>query len=330
MVETALRNPLNLGSRKKPLARSLIILLNCVGMVSTETIQYARRVLGSVRRIPFSDEPMIEVADHLALLTVVSGVRPIGAFGFAEKGNGERLEMLREILVGQRLNCVITKQIPHRDRRVLRDAIGDLAEVWERIDAESDARHTGRLLWVYQKPEMEEQIKKALDRQLEVGLLLGYPPCCVEAHEATQARFERAFAAAIVAAVGTDPGAVERALREDHKVQIEGDPTDSENMRRTDALYPFVFHVACNSCLSSDDSPSAKLNREYGALARQYDQAFHHWFQEMAKIGVEIGQVILEAEKQNLRPDELKEPLRSQLRELFDRRDRIYVHIVGS
>jgi hypothetical protein len=293
-------------------------------MVSTETIQYARRVLGSVRGIRLSDEPTIDIADRLALLTVVSGVRPVGAFGFAEKENGERLEMLREALVGQRLNCVTTRQIPHRDRRVLKDAIGDLAEVWERIDAESGARHTGRLLWVFQKPEMEEQINKALERKLEVGLLLGYPACCVEAHEATQTTFERAFATAIVAAVGTDPSAVERALREDRTVQIEGDPTDSENMHRTDALYPFVFHVACNSCLSSGDSPSAKLNREYDALAQQYDRVFHGLFLEMAKTGVKIHQLISEAEKQKLGPNDLSEPLSTQLQDLFDRRDQLY------
>jgi hypothetical protein len=293
-------------------------------MILTEVIQYARRVLGSVRKVRFSNEPMIDIQDRLALLTVVSGLRTIAAFGFAEKENGGRLETLRGILTSQGLNCLVTKQIRHRTNEHLTPGIGDLVKVFDRVDTESYSRDSGRLLWVSRNSEHEEQIKKAVDRQVEVGVLLGYPACCVEHHQTVGSNFERAFAAAIIAAVGKESSAVERALLEDLKVEIPGDPTDNENMRRTDDLYPFVFHVSCNACLSSDSSPTASLNREYDALARQYERAFHALFREMAKTGVQIGQLISEAEKKNLRPNELTEPFRSQLRDLFDLRDRIY------
>jgi hypothetical protein len=54
-------------------------------MVPTEQIQFARRVLGSVRTIRFSEEPTTDVRDRLALLTVAAGLRNLAAFGFAEK-----------------------------------------------------------------------------------------------------------------------------------------------------------------------------------------------------------------------------------------------------
>jgi hypothetical protein len=70
-------------------------------MIPPEVIQYARRVLGSVRKVRFSDEPMIDIQDRLALLTVVSELRTIAAFGFAEKENGGRIETLRSILTAR-------------------------------------------------------------------------------------------------------------------------------------------------------------------------------------------------------------------------------------
>jgi hypothetical protein len=293
----------------------------------TEVIQYARRVLGSVRKVRLSDEPMIDIRDRLALLTVVTGLRTIAAFGFAEKENGERMAALRGILTSQGLHCLITEQVRHRSNERYKDAIGDLVEVFDRVDAESYSRGSGKLLWVFRNAEQEEQVKKAVGRQVEVGALLGYPACCVEHHETVGTNCQRAFATAVIAAVGKDPSAVERALREDLKVAISGDPTDNENMRRTDELYPFILHVSCDACLSSDSSLSAKLNREYDALARQYDRTFHGLFREIVETGVRIGQLIGEAEKQGFRPTELKEPLRTELHRLFRRRDQLYARL---
>ncbi len=293
-------------------------------MVSREIIQRARLVLGSVRQVRLSEEEAIEIQDRLALLTVVTGLRPLAAFGFADKNNGGRLESVKRILSEQGLRGLITSQIRPRSYEPLRNEIGDLVEIFDAVDADSYARDSGRLLWVYHDPQQEEQIGKAVNRGIQSGTLLSYPPCCVEHHEAVDAHFQQAFASAIVAAVGRDPATVERALREDVKVEIAGDPTDRHDMVNTDRLYPFVFHAACRHCLASDKSQTAELNNSYEVLARQYDRAFHHWFKEMIKTEVQIEKMIGEAESQKLTPQELKEPSRSQLRELFNRRDKIY------
>ena len=155
--------------------------------------------------------------------------------------------------------------------------------------------------------------------------MLGYPTCCVKRHELVQGDYRRAFATAIVAAVGKDPRAVECALREDLKVEIAGeDPEDRENMVRTDELFPFVFHAACDTCLSSDQSPTAELNRNYEQLAQQYDRTFHHGFRQMRGINAQIEKLINEAESQGFGPGELKGQLRALLNSLFADRDRIY------
>ena len=99
------------------------------------------------------------------------------------------METLRGILTAQGLRCLITNQIRHRSNAPNKDVIGDLFEVFDRVDDESDARHSGRLLWVFRNPEQEEQIRKAVDRQVEVGMLLGYPACCVEQHETVGSNF---------------------------------------------------------------------------------------------------------------------------------------------
>jgi hypothetical protein len=96
-------------------------------------------------------------------------------------------------------------------------------------------------------------------------------------------RSQRSFARAIVKAVGDDPAAVERALREDLEVHIP----DEEGA--------FVFHVACDACLASDQSPTAEKNRGYEAATLQVDRNLHRLWIEMAKIETERHRIFDEA-----------------------------------
>lgn len=99
-------------------------------MLLLEAVQKARRVLGSVRGVQFSEVPVIDVSDRAALLTVVAGLREVAAFGFGDKNNSHDLEALEKIVEQQGLHCLVTRRIRHNstnDR--LRDIIGDLCQV---------------------------------------------------------------------------------------------------------------------------------------------------------------------------------------------------------
>ncbi len=298
------------------------------GMVSTEAIQEARRILGSVRKLRLSDEPRMDIVDRLGLLTLAAGLRDVAAFGFAERNNEAKLAAVQKVLTAQGLRCLMTPQVRHVSKERLRDAIGDLFRVFDRLDAESYSQHTGKLLWAFREARQEEQIRSAVEGRIDSGLVLGYPRCCVEFHDLGQARFDRAFATATIDAVGTDPTAVERALREDLEVELEGDPGDMRNIGRSEERFPFVQHIACDECLSSEDSPTAVLNRAYSELARQFDQRFHRLSGEMVNVEVRIDRLLEEAEKKGNRPGKLAEPFRTQLESLFEERDRLYSRIL--
>jgi len=293
-------------------------------MIPTEVMAYARRVLGSVRRVRLSDVPAFDILDRVGLLTVVAGLRNVSAFGFVDRNNESRLTTLQKILTDQGLCCLITTPIERASNEPLTDEIGELFKVFDRVDAESQTPSSEKLLWVFRELGQEERIRQAVKREVSVGKILGYPTCCVEHHELVLARAKRVYSMAIVAAVGSDASAVERAYRDGLKVQLSEDPTDNEHMLRTDERFPFVMHTACDACLSSDDSPTARLDVDYGGLARQFDRRFHQLFLEMAKVRVRMDRLMAEAESKGLQPAHLGEPLRTQLAVLQHEEARIY------
>jgi hypothetical protein len=99
--------------------------------------------------------------------------------------------------------------------------------------------------------------------------------CCVDFELEVDAKFDLAFLEALIAKVRNDEQSILRALRDDVGVGIDDDITKLENISRTDAQFPFVMHIACDSCLGSTTSPSAILNVSYEELALKVDLAFH-------------------------------------------------------
>jgi hypothetical protein len=293
-------------------------------VIPLEVIQHARRVLGSVRTVRLSDEPTIDIQERLALLTVVAGQRDVVAIGFGEKNNEAALVEIQKILAAKGVSCLVTSRIQHESKANLIDEIGELYKVFDRLDAESYAQDRGRLLWAFREPHFEERIQQCVRREISAGQLLGYPNCCVTNHDEGQAHFQRVFAAAIVAAAGRDPAAVERALREDLKVELPGDPTDGQGIERTTDRFPFALHIACGTCLSSEDSPTAHLDLAYRDVARQFDRRFAQLFEEMARVRLKIDRFLDDAEKKGARPDKMHELLRAELEKLFEERNRIY------
>lgn len=174
---------------------------------------------------------------------------------------------------------------------------------------------------------MRGEIRRAVNGELEAGTLLGYPDCCVAQRQARGLRYKQAFSKAIIDAVGTDPKAVERALREDLRVPIPSGTVLDPNIQRTDEQFPFVQHIACDSCLASDHSPSAQLNRVYEELAREIAPALHRVIREMGAVEAKIGRITDAAKSQGLTPQLLEHETREQLDSLLRDRDRIYAEL---
>jgi hypothetical protein len=251
------------------------------------------------------------------LMTVVAGHREACAFGFAEHSNEPKLRTLKEILNGFGLPTQITSQVlPGSHHRAL-DLPGDLAEVFERVDAESHENHSGRLLWVCRDPKTRDRIGRVVARQSLAGTLLGYPKCCVERQRDENAVVGQAFCRAMTEAAAGEAAALERALRGDLQVQLTLNSPPAGNVALTDERFPFVQHIACDSCLSSDDSRTAHLNA-----------TLHVAIGEMMKTTVEIAQIVDAAEREGLNPQTLDSDTKRRLQNLFQKQDRIHVNFV--
>jgi hypothetical protein len=121
--------------------------------------------------------------------------------------------------------------------------------------------------------------------------------------------------------------AVERALREDLEVEIPA--SNDPNIPNTQERFPFVFHIACDACIASDQSSTAEKNREYEPAALQFDRAFHRVFLQLARVEAEIHGIIDDAEERGLASGELDEVTNERLQKLFRDRDRIHRRILN-
>jgi hypothetical protein len=194
----------------------------------------------------------VDVTDRLGLVTVAAGVRDVAAFGFASRNNGAQMSRLKAVIVQQGLQSLITGQVVPIPFKYSADVAGPLVEVFDRVFAESHSQYTGRLLWVFRDKDRVAEIEKAVVGECPTGILLGYPPCCVGREAIFHVRNQRAFAAAIIGAVGKEATAVERALLDNVQVEIPAESGDDPNILNTREHFPFVFHTACDECLSSE------------------------------------------------------------------------------
>lgn len=234
-------------------------------------LQKARTILKAVERVRLWSVPYEDAIERLSLLTVLADLRPVAALGFGDKSVS--LPRLKDILINQGLKAVITGGIFVSTLDLVGEIPSAVAEVNDLLNRESHRRNKTKILWVFSDPKMRERIKEVVAGKLNAGTLLCYPECCVRKERQDNARFLRAFLNAIIAAVGEDPKAVERALRQDLNVSVPDGTEDCSRVPRTIQRFPFVLHVACNKCLASDTSASAALNQAYEALASETDPA---------------------------------------------------------
>jgi hypothetical protein len=224
----------------------------------------AIRVYQITKSILFSGFPFEDCKDRLALVTVAAGLRKAAVFDSPEL----ETERLRTVLIDVGFITLRAKKIWVRPSLPLRGFKQQYVDIFE-------ARHQPSrtpVLWVTTTKTEKDKIS-AVESSSDAGRVLQYPACCVRENIEEIRLVNESFLKALIKQVGENPQKIKAALK--NNVSVELDIPDSiargGNVELTNKQYPFVFHVACNSCLSSSDSPSATLNSHYQQLATDID-----------------------------------------------------------
>jgi hypothetical protein len=105
--------------------------------------------------------------------------------------------------------------------------------------------------------------------------LLGYPPCCVQAHYERDRLLDRTFHKILERTANGDVAEMKRLLREAVEVKAE---TPEEQVAFEQATQftpaPYTSFHECPACATNEASPAAQLSKKYEALARAVDQNF--------------------------------------------------------
>jgi hypothetical protein len=226
-------------------------------------IKKSREIWQEVRGILLDDVPNLDASEHVGLLTVIAGVRPVGLFlGVADSEVEKLVHLLRQVqliaFVGRVPEPVCTWASPHP---------AEITSIFS-SGLESSA------FWVCRNEDDANTINKGID-QIAAGKLLGYPRCCIDAHQQDNADLEDAFVGAWTRQFGVDPERIAQAWRENRKVHVDFEPKAAERVPSTFALFPFVQHIACESCLVPRDTSTATLNSTYRDLVAESDPALY-------------------------------------------------------
>jgi hypothetical protein len=231
----------------------------------------AIKVYQATRSLVFANIPAVDMKDRLSVLTVASGLRRVGVL----ETWGQRLPQTRERMIANGLatsvaNCVWSRidrpaETPHR-------------AVLEALDERRVAGKPKHVLWLYATSAEREQYRQTTFTQQQAGALLGYPSCCIAFESTVMDLLPRAQLDTLIGRVGQhDDATLIQALRGKTELAAPKIPLP-DNALRTEKLYPFALHVACDACLDDNDSPSASINQRYGDLAMQVDAGFHALF----------------------------------------------------
>lgn len=292
-----------------------------------KNIALCRRLLGRVKSVRFSSEKQIDLSDRFALVTIAAGLRTVAAFGFRENQDEQAQSVVKGIIEREGLCALMTSPI---HRALPSELPRDIAAVFEGFDAQHEARSNERLLWVFSDPSNRVVVERVISGEEAPGVILGYPTCCVEQERNPQIAAQDVFRHAIVNAVGSEPEAIRRALREDLEVELPADTYSRENAVATARSHPFVFHIACDECLASDNSATSEMDRNFRALAQQVDRTLFQGIVDMAEVDAEVQTTISEAEAKGLGPETLDSRTKSRLQGLFRKRDKIHGQTVGT
>jgi hypothetical protein len=231
----------------------------------------SREVWQEVSEIVLGDAPNLDASEHVGLLTVIAGIRQVALFlDVADLEVKKLVRLLGHVdliaFVGRVPEPVCTWESPHRT---------EIASIF-RGKSQSSA------FWVCRNELDANTINNGIN-QVIAGRLLGYPECCIDAQQQDNADFEDALVRAWTRQFGGDPERIAQAWSENRKVRIEFEPKAAHRVPRTFALFPFVQHIACESCLGPGDTPTARLNSAYRDLVAESDPALCDYLITVAK-----------------------------------------------
>jgi hypothetical protein len=283
-----------------------------------------RRVYEQARLWQFYPNPVGNLKDLLALLAVAQGLKPVAAFGFHDLSTEGFVRDLRDKMVNLGFRTLVTGIIWKHDDRELEGLDESIAAVIRKEDQERHDRNKNMLLWAFSKRDLRENIHDVVKGRAEAGILLGYPACCVDHDNFLSREGNKALFRAIIQKVGSDPASVLKALRGDLKVAVENCAWEADNPVRTDAKFPFLLHIACDSCLNSGESPSGLLNRQLEELAQEVDLGFANTIRQTVQIDSERIRLIQDCENRGLSPKTIEAATKQKLRDLDREIERIY------
>lgn len=212
-------------------------------------------------RIRFED-----LKNKLALITVYTDDKEVFLY---ETNSIKKIKRLGKICKSHNLQTVVTR-FPSRPLvrrpKVPKYFIEDFLEF-------SLRDRTGyRALWVYKDNSIMDRINRSLQSEKEVGILLGYPACCVEEYVEDKVQGMEIIFAALKKKAKTREE-IRQLLYADVELQIElpgWNLVDKTNMQ-----FPFVFHVACKACLSGKSNASMIQNTRYEEIALNVSKRLH-------------------------------------------------------
>jgi hypothetical protein len=221
----------------------------------------SQQVWQQVSGILLSDPGWLDALEHVGLLTVIGGVRPVALFlDISDVDTRKLLRPLRMIHLTPFLATgpvsVQTWESPHPP---------EITRIFREQPADSG-------LWVCRNPDDVRTIRNGVD-QITAGRLLGYPECCVDGQQRDHASFEDALVRAWSREFGDDPDKIAEAWRAERKVRVEFE--SPERIGRSRLRFPFVQHIACEACLTPGDTPTAVLNSQYRDFVADVDPGLH-------------------------------------------------------
>lgn len=237
-------------------------------MTETAALDRARETYRATRRVWFAGS-VLDAYERLSVITVAAGARKFAFLSHLRLSERKEVSALLSTLSLQ------TRTLNARFDLVLSAVgVGDAAAHAYQLYRARHERFVGLGLWLNgtpQWPTREITLTK-------LGLLLGYPECCVNMDVQTKYRDHTLYLRALVREVGEDPSMVTHALQRRCAISKGSDYHLRKwglRYNRTLARFPFALHAACDECLISSSSPTGKLSAAYEQLALNVSDELH-------------------------------------------------------
>jgi hypothetical protein len=212
-------------------------------------------------RIKFED-----LKNKLALLAVFTGYKETFLY---ETNEIKKIKRLSKICRYHNVHTIVTRFSSRP--LVRRPRVPDFF-IEDFLEFSLKSRVGYQALWVYKDASVVSKIDRSLDSEWNLGILLGYPACCVAEYTENKVRGVEVFFTALKEKAQTRE-AIKHLLYTDSELQMELPGLNLVD--KTISQFPFVFHVACEDCLSGKRTVSLKLNKEYQEVAWNASKHLH-------------------------------------------------------